>query len=115
MYICFTANPSIESFVGTISGVTNSCERPETHIGNFDLCPMEGEDVTINCNAIGDISITFSGEEASSSMKIINSFTSADSGAYVCSSEVPVCGSTSLTLDIQIICELHNNDTHMYM
>ena len=118
MYICFTANPFVVSFVGTISGrgSDNGCSRSGAPPGVFDLCPAQGEDVTINCTTSHTTLITFTGGSTSSQIKTIPSIDAG--GTFTCTTddtrEFP-CSSDSETLDIELICELHNNDTHMYM
>ena len=55
MYICFAANPFIDSFMGTISGLgtNDGCSRSGAPTGIFDLCPLTGEDVVITCITSG--------------------------------------------------------------
>ena len=116
MYICFTVNASIDSFVGTISGLgtDDGCSRSGAPSGNFDLCPAPGEGVTITCTTSGSTSIMTPGGTSVSSPLIINSITASDEGVYTCIASDPPCSDVSLPLTIEL-CELHYNDTHTYI
>ena len=119
MYICFIVNPSIDSFMGTISGLggtDDGCSRSEAPSGDVDLCPLPGEDVTITCTTSGSTSIITPGGQVVSSPHIISSITDSAEGEYQCvASDLP-CDADSSTLTIMLgSCELHDNDKHIYM
>ena len=115
MYICFTDNPSIDSFMGTISGLgTNDdgCSRSGAPSGDFDLCPLPGEDVTITCTTSDSTMIITPGGQLVSSPHIISSITDSTEGEYTCVASNPSCGADNSTLTIMLgSCELHDNDT----
>ena len=117
--ICYTVNPSIDSFVGTISGLgtDDGCSRPGAPSGNFDLCPLPGEDVTLTCSASGSTSIMTPGGTSVSSPHIISSITDSAEGVYTCVASNSPCNDTTSTLTIMLgtACELHDNDKHIYM
>ena len=119
MYICFTVNPSIDSFVGTISGLgtDDGCSRSGAPSGIFDLCPLPGEDVTITCTTSGSTSIMTPGGQLVSSPHIISSITDSAEGVYTCVASNPPCDADNSTLTIMLgsSCELHDNDKHIYM
>ena len=119
IFICFTVNPSIDSFVGTISGLgtDDGCSRSGAPSGIFDLCPFPGEDVTVTCTASGSTLIMTPGGQLVSSPLIINSISASAEGVYTCITSNPPCGAASATLTIMLgsSCELHDNDKHIYM
>ena len=114
MYISFAVNTSIDSFVGTISGLgtNDGCSRPGAPSGNFDLCPLPGEDVTITCTTSGSTSIIITpGGQLVSSPHIISSITDSAEGVYTCVASNPPCDNTTSTLTIMLgNCELHDKD-----
>ena len=118
MYISFTANTSIDSFVGTISGLgtDDGCSRSGAPSGNFDLCPAPGEDVTLTCTSSDTNStlIMTPGGTSVSSPLIINSIDASAEGEYTCIASNLQCSDVNPTLTI-ILCELHYNDTHTYI